>query len=66
MKQFVLLFEDVAIEYTGYFKSEKECIQYTKKRYKNGGEGILIRAVYPVLEDVYYCVKTGKKVNTNV
>lgn len=66
MKQFVLLHENVAIEYTGYFKSENECIQYAQKRYKNDGDGILIRAVYPVLENVYYCVKSGKKVNTNV
>jgi hypothetical protein len=63
MKQFELIFDGVSIEYTGYFKNEKECITYTKKRYKNGGEGILIHAVYPVLENVYYCVKTGKVVS---
>ena len=62
MKQFALLYEGVAIEYTGSFKSEKECIQYTRKRYKNNGEGILIRAVYPELENVYYCVQTGEVV----
>ena len=62
MKQFALIYDGMTIEHTGYFKNEKECITYTKKRYKNGGEGILIRAVYPVLENVYYCVKSGKKV----
>lgn len=58
MKQFVLLLDNVDIEYTGYFKSEKECIKYTKARYKQA-DLMLIRSVYPVLEDVYYSVKTG-------
>lgn len=62
MKQFVLLLDDVSIEYTGYFKNEKECITYTKKRYGKSADGILIRAVYPVLENVYFSVKTGKVV----
>ena len=66
MKQFVLLFDDVAIEHTGYFKSEKECIQWVQKRYKDNGDGILIRSVYPVLENEYFSVKTGKLVNTLV
>jgi hypothetical protein len=66
MKQYSLLFDGVSIEYTGYFKSVEDCIAYTRKRYKNGGDGILIRAVYPVVENEYYSVKTGKKLKTEV
>ncbi len=66
MKQFVLLLDNVDIEYTGYFKSEKECITYTRKRYKTHADVMKIRAVYPKLENVYYSVKTGKIVNTEV
>lgn len=66
MKQFVLLLDNVDIEYTGYFKSEKECITYTRKRYKTHADVMRIRAVYPKLENVYYSVKTGKIVNTEV
>ncbi len=66
MKQFVLLLDNVDIEYTGYFKSEKECITYTRKRYKTHADVMQIRAVYPKLENVYYSVKTGKIVNTEV
>lgn len=66
MKQFVLLLDNVDIEYTGYFKSEKECITYTRKRYKAHADVMQIRAVYPKLENVYYSVKTGKIINTEV
>ncbi len=66
MKQFVLLLDNVDIEYTGYFKSEKECITYTRKRYKTHADVMQIRAVYPKLENVYYSVKTGKVINTEV
>lgn len=66
MKQFVLLLDNVDIEYTGYFKTEKDCITYTKKRYGKSADGILIRSVYPRLENVYYSVKTGKIVNKEV
>jgi hypothetical protein len=65
MKQFVLLFDGVDIEYTGYFKSEKECITYTKNRYKKHADAILIRAVYPKLENEYFSVKTGKVVQND-
>jgi hypothetical protein len=66
MKQFVLLLDNVDIEYTGYFKNEKECIKYTKKRYGSSADLLLIRAVYPKVENEYYSVKTGKIVNTEV
>ncbi len=66
MKQFVLLLDNVDIEYTGYFKSEKECITYTRKRYKTHADLMRIRAVYPKLENVYYSVKTGEIINTEV
>jgi hypothetical protein len=62
MKQFELIYDGVGIEYTGYFKSEKECITYTKKRYGSSSDVMKIRAVYPTLENVYYSVKTGKVV----
>ena len=62
MKQFVLLLDGVSIEYTGYFESVKKCITYTKKRYGSSSDLILIRAVYPKLENEYFSVKTGKKV----
>ena len=63
MKQFVLLLDGLGIEYTGYFKNEKECIKYTKKRYGSSADLLLIRAVYPVVENEYFSVKTGKIVN---
>jgi hypothetical protein len=66
MKQFELIFDGVSIEYTGYFKSEKECITYTRKRYKTHADVMRIRAVYPKLENVYYSVKTGEIINTEV
>ena len=62
MKQFSLLLDNVSIEYTGYFKNVKECIKYTKKRYGSSADLLLIRAVYPKVENEYYSVKTGKVV----
>ncbi len=63
MKQFVLIYDGVSIEHTGYFKTVNQCIQYTRKRYKNNGKGILIRAVYPTVENEYFSVETGKIVD---
>ena len=63
MKQYSLLLDGVSIEYTGYFKSVNQCITYTKKRYGKSAELLLIRAVYPIVENEYYSVKTGQIVD---
>jgi len=62
MKQYVLIYEGDDIEYTGYFETVKKCITYVRKRYGTNTE-VVIRAVYPVVENEYYSVKTGKLVN---
>lgn len=62
-KQYVLLLDNVSIEYTGYFESVNKCIQYVRKRYGASSNGVLIRAVYPKLENEYFCVQTGKVVS---
>ena len=62
MKQFVLLLDGVSIEYTGYFESVKKCITYVKKRYGSSSDLVIIRAVYPEVENEYFSVKTGKRV----
>ena len=66
MKQYVLLLDNVDIEYTGYFESVNKCITYTKKRYGKTADLLLIRSVYPKLENEYFSVKTGKIVKTEV
>ena len=56
MKQYVLLLDNVDIEYTGYFESVNKCITYTKKRYGKTADLLLIRSVYPKLENEYFSV----------
>ena len=65
MKQYVLLLDNVSIEYTGYFESVRKCITYVKKRYGSSANDVLVRAVYPKLENEYYSVKTGKVVKND-
>ena len=61
-KQYALIYQNVSIEYTGYFESVKKCIQYVKNRYGSSADEVLVRAVYPQVENEYYSVKTGKVV----
>jgi len=53
MKQYSVMYNGMAIEYTGYFKSVSAVRAFLKKRYSNT-EGVTFRAVYPVFEQTVY------------
>ena len=56
MKQYAIYFEDMAIEYTGYFKSVNAVRKYLRERYNDNGAGLTFRAVYPEVENKFYKV----------
>jgi hypothetical protein len=56
MKQYAILFQGMAVEYTGYFKTLSEVKKYIKSRYPSNLSDITFKAVYPKVEEKIYAV----------
>ena len=47
MKQYAVYFQNMPVEYTGYFKSIDAIRKYLRARYKDNGSGLTFKVVYP-------------------
>jgi hypothetical protein len=56
MKQYVVYYMDVPVEYTGYFKSISAVRKYLKSKYAGNGFGLRFKAIYPKVEEKVYVV----------